>query len=127
MATPGMHAPPDEVPSVEGSASAATAPLHEARDATTTQGGHDAETAAKQSGAGPSSHGASSLEPITPADTPSERPDDTDFIQHPIQVAQLAEEQELEAEVRRIARPQRRRRRRSRSRSHVAKTMPTPH
>ncbi|KAK5706214.1 hypothetical protein LTR97_001201 [Elasticomyces elasticus] len=98
MATPGMHAPPDTVPSLEGSASAATAPPHEARDATTTHGGHDAETAAKQSGAGPSSHGASSLEPITPADTPSERPDDTDFIQHPVQVAQLAEEQELEAE-----------------------------
>lgn len=54
-----------------------------------------------------------------------DRLEDTDFIQQPIREAQLAEEQDLEPEVRshrhRIARPQRRRRSRRRSSTVLAK------
>jgi hypothetical protein len=55
---------------------------------------------------------ASSIASSTPAPQALDRPDDTDFIQQPIQDAQLAEEQDLEAEVRRVSRQQKRLRRR---------------
>ena len=51
-------------------------------------------------GHGPISLDASSSASNAPTETPQDRPDDTDFIQQPVQEAQLAEEQDLEAEVR---------------------------
>ena len=61
--------------------------------------------------------GTSSATPV-PAEHQQDRPDDTDFVQYPVQHAQLADEQELEPEVRRVSRQHRlhkRRRRRSAS------------
>ncbi|TKA51338.1 hypothetical protein B0A55_11958, partial [Friedmanniomyces simplex] len=99
-ATENLHASPKVVTSVESSAPAATEQsLLEPPEATEQ---HDhvlhPETASKRPETGASSLDASSAPPSPPAETPPERPDDTDYIQHPVQAAQLAEEQELEPE-----------------------------
>ncbi|KAK1073582.1 hypothetical protein LTR12_005110 [Friedmanniomyces endolithicus] len=99
-ATKSLPAFPEVVASAGPSAPAATEqPWLETPEALRQDEGVHAESTPKQSGTETSSLlDASFAATASAVETPHDRPDDTDYIQHPVQAAQLAEEQELEFE-----------------------------
>ncbi|KAK0365029.1 hypothetical protein LTR02_006399 [Friedmanniomyces endolithicus] len=99
-ATKSLHAFPEAVVSAVPSAPAATEqPLLETPEALRQDEDVHAESTPKQSGTETSSLlDASFAATASAVETSHDRPDDTDYIQHPVQAAQLAEEQELEFE-----------------------------
>ncbi len=104
-ATKSSQAIPEAVISAGPSAPAATEqPLLQTSEAPEQNEDVHAESTPKQTGIEPSSLDASFVATAS-VEAPHDRPDDTDYIQHPVQAAQLAEEQELEFEVRCAASP----------------------
>ncbi|TKA41015.1 hypothetical protein B0A54_07928 [Friedmanniomyces endolithicus] len=98
------HVSPTTIASERPSAPAATQqPLLETPEALRQDEDGHAESTPKQTRVEPSSLDASLVAAASAVETPRDRPDDTDYIQHPVQAAQLAEEQELEFEVRCVA------------------------
>ncbi|KAK1081943.1 hypothetical protein LTR33_004274 [Friedmanniomyces endolithicus] len=97
-ATKSSQAIPEAVISAGPSAPAATEqPLLQTSEAPEQNEDVHAESTPKQTGIEPSSLDASFVATAS-VEAPHDRPDDTDYIQHPVQAAQLAEEQELEFE-----------------------------
>ncbi|KAK0287685.1 hypothetical protein LTR35_004161 [Friedmanniomyces endolithicus] len=93
------HVSPTTIASERPSAPAATQqPLLETPEALRQDEDGHAESTPKQTRVEPSSLDASLVAAASAVETPRDRPDDTDYIQHPVQAAQLAEEQELEFE-----------------------------
>ncbi|TKA37610.1 hypothetical protein B0A54_11694 [Friedmanniomyces endolithicus] len=98
-ATKSSQAFPEAVVSAGPSAPAAKEqPLLETPGALRQDDDVHAESTPKQTGIEPSSLDASFVATASAVEAPHDRPDDTDYIQHPVQAAQLAEEQELEFE-----------------------------
>ncbi|KAK0274396.1 hypothetical protein LTR35_009325 [Friedmanniomyces endolithicus] len=105
-ATKSLHAFSDVVASAAPSVPAATEqPSSGTPEALRQDDDVHAESTPKPTGVKPSSLDASFVATASAVETAHDRPDDTDYIQHPVQAAQLAEEQELEFEVRCVASP----------------------
>jgi len=95
--------PEAEVSAIPSAPAATEQPLLETPETLRQDDDVHAESTPKPTGIEPSGLDASFVATASAVETPHDRPDDTDYIQHPVQAAQLAEEQELEFEVRCVA------------------------